>query len=164
MMVRAATLIAAVAVLAAGASPDGAAIVNSGSTNSSGYTIKLWSNGNARLQMNNGGAPTAFTVPPETAATFFRDLAAARADGAQLQHCMKSVSFGYSLTVQWHGWTSPDFTCPPLAPPVQTLFQDSEEIEAAAHVQNSGPPHLIRKPLPNDMRKTSTPTPEAEAT
>jgi hypothetical protein len=164
-MVRAAILSLVIALLAVSSEHDGATIVNSGSTNTSGYSIKLWSDGTGSVSTGNG-TPTTFTVPADTAAKFFADVKAARdSGGAQLQHCMKSASFGSRTTVQWHGWASPDFTCPPFSPAVGALSQDASAIEAAANVPARGMPgHLVRKPLPIEMRKTSTPTPEAEPT
>ena len=104
------------------------------------------------------------TLSLATATKFFVDVKAARSNGQQLGHCMKSASFGTRTHVQWHGWTSPDLTCPPFTPQVGALAQDVSAIQSAAHVTGFMPGHLIRRTLPPEMRKSSTPTPEAEPT
>jgi hypothetical protein len=151
-----ATLAGALAIACCvGAAPrDTAVIVNSGSTNSYGYSIQVWSDGKASVTLKeNGGAavstPKAFTVPATTAARFFSDLAAARKGNATTVPCMKPVSFGTSTHVTWQGWTSPDLTCPPKDQLGDALVKDVDEIRQA-----SGIPAL---PLRNHAPVTSTP-------
>src|SRR5579863_7911008 len=96
----AATLAAALTIAAcvAASPPQSAVIVNSGSTNTAGYTIKVASDGNGSLivQPRGGspGAPKTFSVPVATATKFFADLAAARKVDLATVPCMKSASFG----------------------------------------------------------------------
>ncbi len=149
------------AAVAAAPQRDGAVIVNSGSTNTAGYSITIWSDGSGLAQVQ-GGAGRPFTISNDLAARFFTDLKAARANGQQLQHCMKSVSFGTRTNVRWHGWLSPDFQCPPFTTPVAALAQDVSAIESAANIQAG--PHLRRIRLPGEMRKIPTPTPEVTPT
>lgn len=151
------------ATLAAAAQHDGATIVNSGSTNTASYTISLWSDGTGTVQVGHG-TPQPFTVSQATAQRFFSDVKAARADGDQLQHCMKSASFGSRTSVEWHGWTSPDFTCPPFTPPVAALAQDVSAIQSAAHISAGGGPPMHRIGLPGGLRKIPTATPEVQPT
>ncbi|HEY5340419.1 MAG TPA: hypothetical protein VIK27_05275 [Candidatus Aquilonibacter sp.] len=149
------------AAVAAAPQRDGAVIVNTGSTNTAGYTITIWSDGSALAQIQ-GGAGRPFTVSQALADRFFIDLKAARANGKQRQHCMKSTSFGTRTIVRWHGWVSPDFQCPPFTTPVAALAQDTSAIESAANIQAG--PHLRRIRLPDEMRKIPTPTPEVTPT
>jgi hypothetical protein len=112
---------------------DGATIVNSGSTNFAGYAIEVWSDGTASVAAaNRDGSPLSspkpFTVDPSVAKKFFADLAAARSQGAATVPCMKSASFGSSTHVKWHGWTSPDLTCPPGNAAGAALVSDVETI------------------------------------
>jgi hypothetical protein len=149
-------------VLAATAQNESATIVNSGSTNTMSYTITLWTDGTGSTQIR-GSTPAAFTIPKATAAQFFSDLKAARSNGEQLQHCMKSASFGSSTVVQWNGWNSPDLQCPPFTTPVATLAQDVSGVERAAGIQSGALMHRVPL-LPGQVRKIPTPTPEVQPT
>jgi hypothetical protein len=104
--------------LIAAAPRDSAVIVDSGSTNTLGYKIEVWSDGTAVITPQNRlgtaqAAPKSFTVPAATASRFFADLRAARKGNATGEPCVKSASFGTTTHVTWHGWTSPDLDCPP---------------------------------------------------
>ena len=137
---RAATLVAVMAIASLmGAAPsDTAVITNSGSTNSLGYTIKITPDGHATVQtQSKGGSPSAekaFTVPAETAARFFADLAAARKAGGTSEPCMKSASFGTTTHVAWQDWESPDLDCPPATATATALVNDVQEIRKASGV------------------------------
>lgn len=136
-----ATIVAvlAIAALMAASPPDSATIVDSGSTNANGYTIRVGSDGNASVtyEPRGGspiGAPKRFTVPAATTARFFADLAAARKGNAVTVPCMKSVSFGSTLKVTWRGWTSPDLTCPPKDALGEALVSDVAAIRHAGGI------------------------------
>lgn len=138
MFVRA-TLLGALAIasLVAAAATDTAVIVNSGSTNMSGYKITIASDGNGSMTpQNRGGTPTGqpktFTIPAASASRFFGDLAAARAAKLATEPCMKSASFGSTTHVTWQGWTSPDLDCPPQGPASSALVKDVDEIRKAS--------------------------------
>ncbi|HEV3157649.1 MAG TPA: hypothetical protein VGZ00_09925 [Candidatus Baltobacteraceae bacterium] len=120
---------------------DGAVIVNSGSTNSPSFHIAIWSNGSAALgageteyhgpidttdptvTIDKNGA----TLAPLLTARFFADLKRARNAHPLARTCVKSVSFGSRTFVLWHGWTSPDLSCP-VPPSVSGLAADVKEI------------------------------------
>ena len=148
---------------------DGAVIHNTGSTNFSGYTIKLWSDGTAKVvrATRSGetlGTATTGSIPSDLTRKFFSDLKAAKAGGAAGRSCMKSASFGSSTVVQYHAWTSPDLECPGGGLTV-ALTADVREITAALQVRVSP----VRRPLmPNEPRRApetgpsqATPTPES---
>jgi len=125
------------------AEPDGATIVNSGSTNFTGYSIEVRSDGSASVQESNRGAgaestPKSFTLDAATAKQFFADLAAARSDKAITEPCMKSASFGSTTRVTWHDWTSPDLTCPAGNAAGAALIHDVQTIAGASGV-STGP-------------------------
>ncbi len=148
---------------AAAARPDGAVIHNSGSTNTSGYSIKLWSDGRGELTMGRGpgwGTGTVFNVDPSVAQEFFSNVKAARQDPGSPGHCMKSASFGTTTTVQWHGWNSPDLQCPPFSPAVQAVAANVRTIQAAANIGNQ----LRRIPLPREPRMIPSTSPEVSPT
>ena len=140
MTLRATFLYALViATLMGAGSPDTASIVNSGSTNSYGYTIQVWSNGKASVTLKGrGGAaastPKSFTVSSAVVARFFADLAAARKGDAQSVPCMKSVSFGTTIHVTWQQWVSPDLTCPAKDSLGDALIKDVDAIHQASGI------------------------------
>jgi hypothetical protein len=139
-----ATLLAALAIASwvAATPADTAVIVNSGSTNSYGFTIQVWSNGKGSLALKGrgGAAGTAkpFSLSAATTARFFADLAAARKANAATAPCVKSASFGTSTHVTWQGWQSPDLSCPPNGSVGEALVRDVDAIRQAAGV--SQPP------------------------
>jgi len=146
-------LLAALVGLCGAAPLDGATIVNSGSTNASGWTIALRSNAAGTLTVPSRAAH-AFRVPSDLATTFFRHLAAAKATGlSNVQTCMKSVSFGSATTARWHGWQSPDFGCPQHAGLAAALATDVAQIERIAGVPGLD---LRRRvyPIPTEPRRT----------
>lgn len=127
---------------------NSAAIVNSGSTNSYGFTIALGSDGQASVVLQHRGvaaaaAPKAFTVPAATTARFFADLAAARKANLTTAPCMKSASFGSSTHVTWEGWVSPDLSCPPAGALGEALVKDVDEIRQAGGIADLP----LRQPL-----------------
>ena len=138
-MRRRATLFCALAIcsLVAAAARDSAVIVNSGSTNTVGYSITVWSDGQASLTTQNRDASATgqakpFTVPASTAARFFTDLATAKSTNAVTVPCMKSASFGSSMHVKWQGWVSPDLECPAKTSAGDALIKDVDEIRQAS--------------------------------
>jgi hypothetical protein len=149
-------------LLAATPMRDGATILNSGSTNTPPWTIKLWSDGSATWQIRDGN-PTAFTLSKAATERFFTDVKASRDGGrGPMQHCMKSASFGTTTVVQWHGWSSPDLQCPPLPGAVSALAQDVAAVRSAAKIPVG--PIMRRFPLPMERRKIPAPTPEVTPT
>lgn len=136
---------------------DGATIVNSGSTNFTGYTVKVWSDGSASAmssgRMGNAlSSPSAQNIPPALVQKLLADLQAAKDAGSDIHAhgCMKSVSFGSTMIVKYHGWTSPDLNCPGGGF-VNAIGSDAHAILAAMHIQ--GVPYRRRVPmLPNERR------------
>lgn len=155
--------VALIAVAAAAARPDGAIIHNSGSTNTAGYSIKVWSDGRGEVTMGRGpgwGTGKVFNVEPTVAERFFTNVKTARENPGTPGHCMKSASFGTTTTVQWHGWNSPDLQCPPFSPAVQAISADVRQIQAAANVDSGL--HRIR--IPNEPRMIPETSPEVSPT
>lgn len=150
---------------AAAAQRDGAIIQNSGSTNFSGYTIKVWSDGStSAVRSRRGGAPlgeaTSGQIPLSVAQKLFEDLASAKQSGRIARgSCMKSVSFGSSTVVIYHGWSSPDLTCPGGGL-TGALAADTGTVTAALHIQGQ---HMIPM-LPNERRRPegASASPEAK--
>lgn len=152
---------------AAGASPvrDGGVIRNSGSTNFSGYTVKVWSDGAAwAVPSNRAGTPTGRPitghVAQRLALRFLHDAQQARKNRVAAEHCMKSASFGTTTTVDYHGWTSPDLEC---ASGVLTvaLAADTHNIVAQLHLQGAPAAHRIPL-LPNEPRRAPSDRPAGQ--
>jgi hypothetical protein len=139
---------------------DGAVIVNSGSTNSAGYSIALWSDATVQASIQ-GQAAAVRSLPRDLADRFFADVRAARTDAAPPSHCMKSASFGSTTTVGWHGWRSPDLQCPPFSASLRALASDVRAIESAAGIP-SAPIRRVRLPL--EPRKIPETPPEVSPT
>jgi hypothetical protein len=139
MRPRVAWTIGLAIALVAAAPRDSAVIVDSGSTNTQGYKIQVWSDGTASITPADRfgtvqGAAKAFSVPASTATRFFADLAAARKGAATGQPCMKSASFGTTTHVVWHSWTSPDLDCPAGNALTAALVHDVGEIRQTSGI------------------------------
>jgi hypothetical protein len=123
---------------AAAPARDGAVIVDSGSTNTSGYRIEIWSDGSASIVLQKRGvtqgAPKAFAVTAGVAAQFFANLKAVRGANVNTLPCMKSASFGTTTRVSWHGWTSPDLDCPSDRAVLNALIASVNKIRAASGI------------------------------
>lgn len=133
---------------------DGAHILNSGSTNTAAYEILVWSDGNTRTISKS--ATVNVRITPIFARKFLNDAKKARAGTAAGEPCMKSASFGSRTTVTYHGWTSPDVSCP-SQDALAAIGADAAEI---ARLTSAGGPRRITLP-PNEPRRLpeSTPTP-----
>lgn len=144
---------------------DGATIMNSGSTNTAPYSLKVWSDGRAAM-ISAARVSTPFRVPGAETADFFRDVALARANPGSPGHCMKSASFGTSTTVLWHGWTSFDLSCPPHGAQF-ALAADVRAIVGAAGVFNNPPRRIPLMPgelhrMPPSPNASPTPAPKEQ--
>jgi hypothetical protein len=149
---------------------DGAIIRNSGSTNISGYIVEVWSDGSASsVLIQRTGAvltsPVSGRVSTDLTRKFFEDVRAAKAAGRLgTESCMKSASFGSTTVVEYHGWTSPDLTCPGDGM-VVALASEANAITSALAVQG----HTYRRipMLPNEHRRpegaTASPEPSPSA-
>jgi hypothetical protein len=88
------------------------------------------------------------TINSDLADRLFRDLKAfSPLSPFPATHCVKSVSFGTSLYVEYNGERSPDLNCP--APPGSKLAQlqkDVNEIMQAVHWKPQPAHRLERVP------------------
>ncbi|MGP6158557.1 MAG: hypothetical protein ACLPYS_13820 [Vulcanimicrobiaceae bacterium] len=137
-------LIALALILASTAPASGAVtIVNSGSTNMAGYTLRALPNGDVST---GEGANAERHVAPALTQRLFRDLQAAGAlDRMSATSCMKSASFGSWTRLTYRGATSPDLSCPSTSPALRALAADAAAITDAAGIR----PTLRRRfPVP----------------
>ena len=146
------------AVALAAPALDGGVISTSRSTNSQGFTIKVWADGHALLS-RQGSPDKAVSLDASLAVKFLNDAKAARANPGEISHCMKSASFGTTTTVLWHEWQSPDLQCPPFSSSVGSLARETRAIQAAADV---GMP-MNAMPLPIEQRRVE-PSPSMSPT
>ncbi len=93
-------------------------IVDSGSTNTDGFQIEVPRSGVAvmRTVRRTGEPATASTkkvqLPAAMVRRLYEDLRAALPLAAlPVVHCMKSASFGTSMTIQWGKEQTPDLNC-----------------------------------------------------
>lgn len=118
---------------------DSAVITDSGSTNTAGFRIEVGASGEAvyapkprRAGQGSrmGKQPVTRQVPSALLKRFFADLGNARPLASlPSQGCMKSVSFGTTLTIEYGDEKSPDLRCGDHGnAKLKALIQDSSEI------------------------------------
>jgi hypothetical protein len=104
----------------AAAEPDTATIIVSGSTNRPGFRIVVDQSGGAELTATarklstsqEQSKPIRRMLPRATVERFHADLSAAKPFTSLPEvHCMKSASFGSTLTVAFSGEQTPDLRC-----------------------------------------------------
>jgi hypothetical protein len=121
------------------AQPDAATIVNSGSTNRPGFRIVVDRSGAAEFrQIPRGRAaqpeakPIRLTISRALADRLYADLSAATPLASlPAPHCMKSVSFGSTLSIELGAEHTADLSCGDGGNPVlANLIRDCNEIVA----------------------------------
>lgn len=129
--------------------PGAAVIMNTGSTNTSGYRIVVQRSGASEF-VGAMGRSTA-QLDTQLVDNFFSDLAAASPLSERATTpCMKSASFGTSLFVYWDHSRSPDLSCP-SDKEGKAVRSDAEEIAAALHLSNAMRQPGMRPLLPNEQ-------------
>ncbi len=118
-----------------------ATIENTGSTNTRGYGLFVYSNGQVAVgglsrQDSSLPEPHSPRISQLVASKFFHDLAAAMPlTKLTVRHGMRSASFGTSTYVTYKGQRSPDLTFGGDAP-ANALKADIDAITKALHVGN----------------------------
>jgi len=114
-----------------------AAIVDSGSTNTAGFRILVQRSGEAEQTQTprRYGPQTASKarkrqLPRALVDRFYSDLDAAKPFSAlPEQHCMKSASFGTTLSIEFAGEKTPDLNCGDGGDSkLQAIIRDATEI------------------------------------
>jgi hypothetical protein len=130
-----------------------AVIIDSGSTNRRGMTINVDESGNATVQQRGLG-PQSIQLSEQLSKQLMRDIKAAGALSAlPPRRCMKSVSFGSSLHVEFNGDRSPDLSCSPQSDPrAAALQKDANDVLQAVRqklgVGLAGPVRPVRPAKP----------------
>jgi hypothetical protein len=122
--------LALLAMSVAGAAPDSAAIVDSGSTNRAGFRIVVERSGNAEYTITRQKEAQRLKIPEALAERFYADLKAAQPFPAlPQQRCAKSASFGTRLTIEFGEEETPDLSCPDQGnPQIRMLKRDANDI------------------------------------
>jgi hypothetical protein len=108
-------------------------IIDSGSTNVAGMNIKLQNAGPQAMLEKRDGSKQRVKLAKDLCHRLLADVkAAGPLDQLPARHCMKSVSFGTSLFVEYNGVRSPDLSCPQTDPRAAALKADADEILSAA--------------------------------
>jgi len=142
--------------------PRGAAVIlDTGSTNASGYRIVVQVSGS--VEYVSDGTRAVASISPQTARAFFADLAtAAPLDNLMPQPCMKSVSFGTGLFIWWSGHgRSPDLRCP-TDEHGAALRQDADAIAHEIGLSRIGAP--LRPLMPGEQHRALPPAPSPNPT
>ena len=118
------------------ASTPQASIIDSGSTNRPGVTIRLDASGNATVSPQDA-PPQTIRLEAQLGQQLMRDIkAAGKLSAIPKKHCVKSVSFGSSLYVEFNGDRSPDLNCGlPEDPRAAALQKDAKDVLAAVQKQ-----------------------------
>lgn len=111
------------------ASGPQATIEDTGSTNRPGLRVTLDRDGNATVEAR-GGEVQHVKLREQLCDQFIRDLKdMGPLSAIPTRHCIKSVSFGSSLFVEYDGHRSPDLSCPGQAEPrIDVLQKNAQQI------------------------------------
>jgi hypothetical protein len=121
--------------------PTEVLIVNSGSTNTLGFSLTLLKDGTATVEQGN--ARHEKHLPDELVTRFFADLVAAGPlDMLPPSPCAKSASFGTTTRIFYRGKASPDISCPSPDRSLQNLATDVKSLLEAADAKT-----ILRRPL-----------------
>jgi hypothetical protein len=145
---------------AAAVPPNAAVIVNSGSTNISGYRIVVQPDG--RATVTTQGSNRTQQLAKSTVAPFFKHLSAAMPLGKlESEPCMKSASFGSTTTVQYKGERSPDLSCP-MEGLGAALGADVQRVTSELHVLPAS--RILRHTMAPQPGPAAPASPSAEPT
>ena len=110
-----------------------ATIEDTGSTNRPGLRVTIDHDGHATVEQRNGQIDQV-KLPGGLCSQFMRDLKeVGPLASIPARHCMKSVSFGSRLFVEFERDKSPDLSCPGQPEPrIGALQKDAQQILAAA--------------------------------
>lgn len=133
--------------------PRGAAVIlDTGSTNTSGYRIVVQRDGAAEYVIDHRRQKTQISKTATEA--FFTALEAAMPLSSLASgHCMKSASFGSSTFAWWRGQRSPDLQCA-AAPRATALYSSISGI-----VLELGLTHRVMRGLPTNEPRRPMPEP-----
>lgn len=123
--------------MAASDTAQQAVIENTGSTNTAGVKLIVNRSGTAEVQQRDA-EPRKATLDQQLTQSLFEDLnSIGPLSALPRTHCMKSVSFGTSLYVEYNGERSPDLSCPaPADSKLAILQKHVRDLMTAAHASH----------------------------
>jgi hypothetical protein len=108
-------------------------VIDTGSTNVPGMTVTFAKSGDQAMVERRDGSKQHVKLSKEMCDHMIQDLkAAGPLNELPVGHCMKSVSFGKSLFVEYDGVRSPDLSCSQRDERSKALKQDATDILEAA--------------------------------
>jgi len=114
-------------------------VIDSGSTNLPGVNVKLQKSGPQALVEQRDGSQQKIMLDKDACKRLMTDLkAAGPLNELPAAHCMKSVSFGTSIFVEFNGVRSPDLSCRQTDPRAAALKTDASEILSAVRAKVPG--------------------------
>ena len=113
-------------------------VIDSGSTNSPGMRVTIEQAGqNASIERKDGSKQRV-KLNKDICDRVVQDLeAAGPLNQLPVGHCMKSVSFGKSIFIEYKGVRTPDLSCRQPDPRAAALKKDAAEILSAAPSSNA---------------------------
>ncbi|WP_375471583.1 hypothetical protein [uncultured Nostoc sp.] len=113
-----------------------AVIINSGSTNTCKYRIRVLPSGKATYTVCNRKGEGEIKLG--TATKFFNDISAAKLlSNLPYKPCVKPVSFATSTQVRYQGQISQDISCPSNDSRVTNLYDDAKTIQQELNFSTS---------------------------
>jgi hypothetical protein len=130
-----------------------ATIEDSGSTNRTGVRVTFDREGHATVE-RRGAEPRHVKLSERKCKQFMSDLEAlGPLSAVPAHHCMKSVSFGSSLFVEFNGTRSPDLNCPGQDSRTEALQKHADEIlQEAREAAGIKPGRMFPARVPNPPR------------
>jgi len=114
-------------------------VIDSGSTNSPGMRMTIEQAGQGATVERKDGSKQRVKLKKDICDRVVQDLeAAGPLDELPVGHCMKSVSFGKSIFIEYKGVRTPDLSCRQSDPRAAALKRDALEILSAAPSSNAG--------------------------
>ena len=129
------------ALLSSCALPVGAqvTVIDSGSTNSPGMRVTIEPPGQSATIERKDGSKQRVKLDKDICDQIVQDLeAAGPLNELPVSHCMKSVSFGKSIFIEYKGVRTPDLSCRQSDPRAAALKKDAQDILSAAPRSNPG--------------------------
>ncbi len=113
-------------------------IIDSGSTNVPGMRLTIERSGHRAIVEHKDGSKQRVKLSKDVCNRVLQDLeAAGPLNELPTGHCMKSVSFGKSIFIEYKGVRTPDLSCRQSDPRAAALKKDAEEILSAAPRSNT---------------------------
>ncbi len=113
-------------------------VIDSGSTNIPGMRMTIEQSNRRAIVERKDGSKQQVKLTKEVCDRILQDVeAAGPLNELPVRHCMKSVSFGKSIFIEYKGVRTPDLSCRQSDPRAAALKKDAEEILSAAPTANS---------------------------